>query len=78
MKIPTLLFLTLSLLTLSVRAADAPPVVLLWPNGAPGSEGKTSAERVVTARDGERTIFNVNFPSLTVFSRPKIKPPVPG
>ena len=73
MKTPALLFASLILLTLTARAADEPPVVLLWPNGAPGSEGKTSPERVVTSRDGERTIFNVNFPSLTIFLPAKDK-----
>jgi len=73
MKIPALLFASLSLLTLSVRAADAPPVVLLWPNGAPGSEGNNSPEKVVTDRTGERVITNVNVPSLTVFLPAKDK-----
>ena len=73
MKTPALLFASLILATLSVRAADAPPVVLLWPNGAPGSEGNTSPEKVVTARNGERVITNVNVPSLTVFLPAKDK-----
>ena len=28
-------------------AADEPPVIPLWPSGAPGSEGKTDQEMVV-------------------------------
>jgi len=73
MKIPALLLASLALVTLNAVAADAPPVVLLWPNGAPGSEGKTSPEKVVTDRTGERVITNVNFPSLTIFLPAKDK-----
>ena len=73
MKIPSLIIASVALLTLRAVAADAPPVVLLWPNGAPGSEGKTSPEKVVTDRTGERVITNVNFPSLTVFLPAKDK-----
>jgi len=73
MKTPALLVAALILATLPVHAADAPPVVLLWPNGAPGSEGKTSPEKVVTARNGERVITNVNVPSLTIFLPAKDK-----
>ena len=39
----------LVLLALSVILPAAEPAILLWPNGAPGSEGKTSAEVVVTS-----------------------------
>jgi endo-1,4-beta-xylanase len=48
-------------------AADAPPVILLWPNGAPGSEGKTADEVVKVTANGERIITGVNKPSVTVF-----------
>jgi acetyl esterase/lipase len=44
--------------------ADA-PVVHLWPNGAPGSEGQTSPERVENSR-----ISNVHKPSITVLLPP--------
>src|SRR5262245_1777507 len=48
-------------------AADA-PVVLLWPNGAPGSEGKNGEEAVrVTSPGGEHVISNVHKPSLAVY-----------
>ncbi|MGA7917264.1 MAG: alpha/beta hydrolase [Candidatus Acidiferrales bacterium] len=42
-------------------------VVLLWPSGAPGSEGKTGAETVRLTPEGEHIISNVNQPSITVY-----------
>ena len=48
--------------------ADADPkVVLLWPNGAPGSEGKTAPESVRLTPEGEHVISSVHQPSLTVY-----------
>lgn len=51
-------------------AADEPPVIPLWPSGAPGSEGKTEPE-VITERgkDGvhNRTVSRVHNPTLTVY-----------
>lgn len=51
-------------------AAPAPtpakrgPVVLLWPNGAPGSEGKTAPEKV---DDQKGSVSSIHQPSLTVY-----------
>ena len=47
--------------------ATEPPVVLLWPSGAPGSEGKTGAETVRVQPSGEHAIGNVHQPSITVY-----------
>lgn len=53
------------LLGLSARAfAQEPAAILLWPNGAPGSEGKGGAETVRLTPAGEHIISNVNSPSL--------------
>ncbi len=53
------------------RPAVAAPTILqpilLWPNGAPGSEGKTSSETVRIFPPDELVISNVNFPSLTPY-----------
>ena len=49
-----------------LRAAE-PSVVLLWPNGAPGSEGKTGEETVRVTDAGEHVISNIHRPSLTVY-----------
>jgi acetyl esterase/lipase len=48
---------------LPMRAAD-PAEVLLWPNGAPGSEGKTASE-TVRETDGIRRIASIHKPSIT-------------
>ncbi len=53
-------------------AADAPPVVFLWPNGAPHAEGKTVEKNVKTS-NGERIVTGVNKPSVTVFLPEKSK-----
>ena len=47
--------------------------ILLWPVGAPGSEGKTAPEKVETAANGERKITSVHQPSLTPFLPAKDK-----
>src|ERR1700755_1077306 len=47
-------------------AADS-QVVYLWPNGAPGSEGKTGDEVVHVQPAGDHVISNVHKPSITVF-----------
>jgi endo-1,4-beta-xylanase len=51
---------------LAAAAAD-PQIVRLWPNGAPGSEGKAAEEAVRTTPAGERVVSNVHNPSLTVY-----------
>jgi acetyl esterase/lipase len=50
-----------------VAAAQEQNVVLLWPNIAPGSEGKTAPEKVRLTPDGEHVISSVHQPSITVF-----------
>jgi acetyl esterase/lipase len=55
-------------LLLCAAAAAAPgQTVLLWPSGAPGSEGKTAAETVRITELGEQVISNVHAPSIGVF-----------
>ncbi|MFN3326146.1 MAG: alpha/beta hydrolase [Bryobacteraceae bacterium] len=48
-------------------AGAEPQTVLLWPGGAPGSEGKSGEESVRIAPAGDRVISNVQKPSLTVY-----------
>jgi endo-1,4-beta-xylanase len=43
-----------------------PQVILLWPEGAPGSEGKPAEESVRLA-NGERVVSSVHRPSLTAY-----------
>ena len=63
MKTSLLLVLCLTLNAL----AESPVEVLLWPNGAPGSEGKSGPEKVVTSAGGERSVSSIHRPSITAF-----------
>ena len=70
---PAVLFsLVVSLLASAASAATKgkgaakEEVVPLWPQGAPGSEGKTAPE-VVVETDGVRRIHSIHNPSLTVY-----------
>lgn len=54
------------LLPIAALADSAPREILLWPNGAPGSEGKTGPETVrIDPKTGDHVISNVNKPSIT-------------
>jgi acetyl esterase/lipase len=46
--------------------------ILLWPNGAPGSEGKTGNQKIRIYR-GEQIISNIHHPSITVYLPAKEK-----
>lgn len=65
MKLPLLFSLCLAVVPLF--AAEDPPAILLWPDGAPGSEGKTAPEVVVFSDNGERNVSSVHQPSITPF-----------
>lgn len=60
---------TLLLLSIFSRpgAAREPRALLLWPNGAPGSEGKTADERVRLTDQGEHIVSSVHRPSITPY-----------
>ena len=55
----------LSLLAINLHAAEVPKEILLWPNGAPGSEGKTGDEKVRVTDAGDHVISNIHKPSIT-------------
>jgi len=56
------------LLPIAVLAAGTPNVILLWPKGAPGSEGKTGNEVVRIAQPtGDHVVTSVNRPSITPY-----------
>jgi endo-1,4-beta-xylanase len=62
------LFAGLCVLALVAGAALAEPKpILLWPDGAPGSEGKTAPETMRIFPPDEQVISNVNFPSITPY-----------
>ncbi|MSU63016.1 MAG: alpha/beta hydrolase [Pedosphaera sp.] len=57
----------------ALLAGAEPKEVLLWPNGAPGSEGKPGREVVQIAGNGERNVWNIHNPSITPFIPSKDK-----
>jgi len=61
------MLLACALLTSAVAARAQQPVVPLWPNGAPGSEGKTSPETVRISPQGDHVVSNINSPSITLY-----------
>ncbi len=61
-----------SLLLTSAWAGE-PQVIQLWPNGAPGSDGKTAAESVRISPEGDHVVASVHHPSLTVYLPSKEK-----
>jgi endo-1,4-beta-xylanase len=65
----------LLLLLSGASFAATPSEVRLWPNGAPGSEGKTAAEVVEAPNKdhGYLKVTSVHQPSLTVFLPPADK-----
>jgi endo-1,4-beta-xylanase len=48
-------------------AAQEPVPILLWPDGAPGSEGQTAAEVVRLTDRGEHIVSRVHHPSITPY-----------
>lgn len=57
----------LSLLLVVTAAGAQDQVVRLWPDGAPGSEGRTEEETVRVTEDGEHIVSSVHRPSITVY-----------
>jgi acetyl esterase/lipase len=54
----------------TAKGAESPPLptpILLWTNGAPGSEGKTAEETVRLTPQGEHIVSNVHRPSITPY-----------
>jgi acetyl esterase/lipase len=67
MRSPSRICLALVLLASCAAAIAQQPVVLLWPNGAPGSEGKTAPEVVRLNPDGEHIVSSIHRPSITLY-----------
>ena len=59
--------LSFALLLSCVAAAAEPQPILLWPDGAPGSEGKTGEETMRVAPAGDHIVSNVHRPSITPY-----------
>lgn len=62
-----------ALLPVAILVADDQTEVPLWPNGAPGSEGKTDKEFVQRGTNGERSVYRVHSPSITPYLPSKEK-----
>jgi acetyl esterase/lipase len=58
---------SLALLVAQVLIGAEPQAILLWPSGAPGSEGKTAEEVVERTSSGERNVTQIHKPSLTPY-----------
>jgi acetyl esterase/lipase len=52
--------------SISARAMEPDPI-LLWPNGAPGSESKTAQESVRISPQGDHVVSSVHRPSITPY-----------
>lgn len=61
----TILFAIVCATAASVWAGDTE--IVLWPAGAPGSEGKTGSELIEVAANGERNVSSIHKPSITPF-----------
>jgi len=52
---------------LLLTAADAADPILLWPKGAPGSDGKTALETMRINPPDEQVLSNIHAPSITPY-----------
>ena len=68
MKLRLLLF---ALIHSAAFAQVEPREILLWPDGAPGSEGKTAPEKITASANGERQVSSIHKPSITKFRAAK-------
>ena len=71
-KLTTMLFV-LWLAPIITFAVELPAEISLWPNGAPGSEGKTAKEVIAKSASGEISVCSIHNPSLTPYLPAKEK-----
>jgi len=60
------------LLFIGIAASAQQKEIFLWPNGAPGSEGKTGNEKIRIYK-GEQIISKIHRPSITLYLPAKAK-----
>ncbi|MEO8426613.1 MAG: alpha/beta hydrolase [Verrucomicrobiota bacterium] len=72
MKFSTAVLVSL-LVPPALLAAELPKEIPLWPNGAPGSEGKTAKEVVTKSASSELSVWSIHNPSLTPYLPAKEK-----
>jgi endo-1,4-beta-xylanase len=68
-----LIMLSMGMSSVLFGAASTPPEIPLWPNGAPGSEGKPANEVVTRSASGELSVSGIHNPSLTPYLPAKEK-----
>lgn len=66
MKITVLMFASLLFLT-GITLSQKSKEILLWTNGAPGSEWKTGAEKIRIAPAGDHVVSGIHHPSITPY-----------
>ena len=59
--------ISITLVVSTTLLAQTPPEILLWPAGAPGSDGKTAAETVTKSASGELSVSSIHRPSITPY-----------
>lgn len=64
MKLKLLYGTLVTMLLLCCQSLFAQQEILLWPKGAPGSEGKTAPEKLRISDQGDSVISSVNKPSI--------------
>jgi acetyl esterase/lipase len=67
------ILLIMLVLTVSFGAAERPSEIPLWPQGAPGSEGKLMKEAVTTSASGELSVSGIHNPNITPYLPTKDK-----
>ncbi len=70
---PSIALLVSLLLPSALLAGELPKEISLWPNGAPGSEGKMAKEVVAKSSSGELSVWSIHNPSLTPYLPAKEK-----
>lgn len=60
------------LLFICINSTAQQNEILLWPNDAPGSEGKTGNEKIRVV-EGDQVVSNIHKPSITTYLPPKEK-----
>ena len=65
--------LAMLVLSASLGGAERPSEIPLWPQGAPGSEGKPMKELVTTTASGELSVSGIHNPSITPYLPTKDK-----
>jgi acetyl esterase/lipase len=55
------------ILLTAIITTDEPTEIPLWPNGAPGSEGKAGKEKIRIAEGGDHVVSNIHHPSITPY-----------